>query len=297
MICPSEVGCRLYVGSHAATVQGERDDLGGDRCFTAAHQPPAGKRDVSVLLDSGAFSDPPHKRLTPGRAFERQLAWERKAGEMWGYEFRAEAIVSYDLLIDETWVAGARHKRRWGVCAADDAVRTTVEAARYLADRRAELAPRTLVLACQGVDAVQYEECVREVLKVATPADWVGLGGWCILGRFTSWLPTFWATLYHILPLIAAAGVRHVHIFGVLYQQAIGGLVWLADRYGLSVSCDSAAPILAATRRDPKKAGLRAENWRDNVEWWRSALANIRQSVYYRQPPRVEAARQLEFIA
>jgi hypothetical protein len=161
-----------------------------------------------------------------------------------------------------------------------------VEAARYLAARRAALAPRALVLACQGVDAAQYRECVAEVLKVATPADWLGLGGWCVLGRWRRrWLPAFWETLHACLPLAARAGLRHVHLLGVLWPPALGGLLWLADRHGLAVSTDSSAPLLAPTWPDPKKAGVRAATYRGNVAWWRRRLAALRESPHYQAPP------------
>lgn len=283
------MGVRLFVGGHAGTVQGEREDLAGDRCFSAAvpQMPGCLKAGVEVeaLGDSGAFTDVcDDKRLTPAGALERQFAWERRASEAAGRGWRFRHLVSYDLLIDEVWVAGVRHKRRWTVEAAEWAVRVTVEAARYLSEQRARVEPRTLVLACQGVDAAQYDECATEVLRYARPHDWIGLGGWCILGRFTSWMPVFWQTIERVLPRVTRAGVRHVHIFGVLYLPALGGLCWLADRYGLTVSTDSAAPILACTRGDGKKAGVREAYWRNNVRFWKDTLANIRESEYYRQP-------------
>src|SRR6185436_14696669 len=109
------MGIDLYVGGHCAKVQGERQDLGGKRMFTAAHRPErvTHAEPVEGALDSGAFTDPPHKRLTPEAALERQLAWEGYASDKWGAPFQAAGLVSYDLLIDEKWIAGQRHKRRW----------------------------------------------------------------------------------------------------------------------------------------------------------------------------------------
>lgn len=291
-------GVRLFVGGHCGRVQGEPQDLGGERMFTAAHQPERVTHAAPVvgLLDSGAFTDPPHKRLTPETALARQLAWEQLAGSKWGAPFQAHGLVSYDLLIDETWVAGERHKRRWSVAEAERAVRTTVEAAAYLASQRQHLAPRTLILSAQGVDALQYAECAAAVLQHAQPGDWFGLGGWCILGRQKRLLPVFWQTLNLTLPMVALAGLMHVHIFGVLYLPALGGLLWLADHYGLSVSTDSTAPVLACTWKDWKKAGVRKRYWRDNVAWWQQTLANLRQSDYYRKPPEIAPARQECFL-
>jgi hypothetical protein len=273
----------LYVGGHAWTVAGERYDLGGRRCFTAAHPPPpytdtAGLR---YLLDSGAFSDPPEQRLTPASALDRQLGWEARASDAWGVACPAEALVSYDLLIDEVWTAGQRTKRRWSVTDAERAVQETVTAAAYLSTQRATLAPRRLVLACQGVDAGQYAECVTAVLDHATPADWIGFGGWCILGRWQSWLGEFRRMLARCVPRIAAAGLRRIHLFGVLWEPALASLLWLADQFGIAVSTDSTAPVLAATRGNACKAGVRAPGWRQNVAWWQHRLANLRTSRWY----------------
>lgn len=285
---------RLFVGGHCGSVQGEKQDLGGDRMFTAAHRAETKRFSTPItgLLDSGAFTDKPEKRLTPEGALNRQLDWEQDASRKWDMDFRAYRLVSYDLLIDEKWVAGKKHKQRWTVKEAEQAVETTIGAARYLASQREQLAPRKLVLSCQGVDAIQYEECAIEVLKVAQPEDWFGLGGWCILGRQKRWMPTFWQALRRILPRIAQTGIKNVHIFGVLYQPALGGLVWLADQYGLSVSTDGTSPILACTWKDKKKSGARRPYWRDNVAWWLDTLANLRSSEHYRNPPSLAPARQ-----
>lgn len=277
---------RLYVGGHASYIQGEREDLAGERMFTAAHPPPGGPRPTTIqgILDSGAFTDRRQRRLTPDQALERQLRWEQRAIEKWEFPWQAHALVSYDLLIDETWIQGQREQRRWSVQATEVAVQETILAAHFLASQRERLSPRILVLTAQGVDALQYAECSAEVLRVAQSVDWFGFGGWCPLGRRTTLLPEFWRTLRLVLPMVAKAGVRHVHIFGVLYLPALGGLVYLADQHGLSVSTDSTAPILACTRRDKKRAGVRAEYWRDNVQWWKASLSSLRTSCHYRQP-------------
>lgn len=290
-------GVRLYVGGDAQNMQRRRYNLTGYRCFSGAYGPMSRftaeeAANVIGLLDSGAFSDSPEERLTPDAALERQLRWEREAERWWGHPWKAAGLVSYDLLIDEVWTGGRREKRRWTVEDADRAVRVTVEAAEYLASQRARLLPRKLTLACQGVDCHQYAECVQEVLKHCTPADWIGLGGWCILGWFKSWIPQFWATCYRVLPLIAAARVRHVHIFGVMYRPVLGGLLWLADRHGLTVSTDSSGPVLATTWKNQKKAGAMRPTWEENVRWWQDALASLRESEHYCQPPNVVPMRQ-----
>lgn len=289
----------LYVGGHCGRVQGEPQDLGGKRMFTAAHKPEkvVHAQPVEGALDSGAFTDVmENRRLDVESALVRQLAWERIASEKWGQAFQAARLVSYDRLIDEKWTGTARAKQRWTVKEAESAVAETIAAAKHLDSQRAVLAPRRLVLSLQGVDAFQYQECAVEVLKLAASDDWIGLGGWCILGMRKRWMPTFWQTMRLVLPIIAASGVRHIHIFGVLYLPVLGGLLHLADHYGLTVSTDSTAPVLACTWKDWKKAGARMRYWRDNVRWWQTTLATLRQSEHYTAPPTIPPARQETFL-
>jgi hypothetical protein len=294
-------GVRLYVGADAVTVQRRRCYLTGRRCFSAAHTPRARYPArlvpfVRGLLDSGAFTDvATDKRLTPADALRRQLQWETLAAAKWDAPYISEAIVSYDRLIDEKHVAGRRKKCRWSVADAAAAVAETVHAAQYLAAHREELRPRKLVLACQGVDAQQYEDCVRQVLQVATPADWIGLGGWCILGWFRTWIPVFWEAARRVLPLIAAAGVRRVHIFGVLYRPVLAPLLWLCDSLGLTLSTDSSAPILAPCFPGQGRSCALAPRWEDNVRRWIAALARLHRSPNYHAPRAAEPGRQLVF--
>jgi hypothetical protein len=281
---------RLYVGGQAWSVQGERDDLAGERCWSAAYPCqalPADPAAVCCLLDSGAFTDSPSARLTPALALDRQLRWETLARVAWGVpSWQVEALVSYDCLIDESWVAGRKVKRRWSLAEAERAVRVTVESAAYLASRRRLLSPRSLVLACQGVECEQYAECARAVLRYARPGDWLGLGGWCLLGRAKTLLAEFQRTCRLVLPLAVDAGIRRAHLFGVLWEPALASLLWLCDQLGLEASCDSAAPVLACTRGNPRKAGVRAPGWRANVAWWQRRLANLRSLPSYRAPVR-----------
>lgn len=287
----------LYVGADAQNVQRRRLCLTGLRCFSGAYGPKSRFTADEVpyvvgLLDSGAFSDAPCDRLDPAGSLERQLKWETNASRLWGAPWRAEALVSYDLLIDEKWTGGARKKQRWGVAEAERAVRVTVDAAAFLSSQRRRLSPRRLVLACQGVDMVQYAECAAGVLSHATPADWFGLGGWCIIGWHRTWMPTFWAAMRRTLPLVASAGLSRVHIFGVLYQPALGGLLWLCDQFGLSLSTDSSGPVLQVTWKDRVKAGAYAPTWEENVAAHVRRLEGMRGSEHYREPPRPHGARQ-----
>lgn len=291
---------RLFVGGGGAMVQGESMTLAGDRCFSAAIRPqvrdqPLDK--IRCLMDSGAFSDPPHRRLSAEGALNRQLQMEQKWNSFCKTEgWTSEALVSYDLLIDETWTGSEREKRRWSLKAAESAVEVTIDAARYLVSQRERVSPRTLVLAIQGVDAFQQQMCAAEILQVARPGDWIGLGGWCILGLQRSWLGEFWRTLYAVLPLVKARGLSHVHLFGVMWVVPLGGLLWMCDQLGLSCSTDSFGPIKACLGQNYIKGGARCHYWRDNVAWWQNCLVTLRDSPHYKEPPRVSPARQLELF-
>lgn len=288
----------LYVGADAQNVQRRRLNLTGHRCFSGAYGPKSRftaeeAAQVTGLLDSGAFSDSPADRLDPATALERQFRWESEAERWWHYPWRAEALVSYDLLIDEKWTGCIRKKERWSVAEADRAVRVTVDAAAYLVAQRERLTPRCLVLACQGVDAGQYAECVSGVLTHARPGDWIGLGGWCILGVYRSWLPVFKQAMRRVLPLVASAGLNRVHIFGVLWPPALGPLLWLCDALGLTLSTDSSGPVLQTTWKDRVKAGSYAETWEENVAVHQQRLVGLRDTEHYREPSSDVGRRQL----
>jgi hypothetical protein len=195
---------KLYVGG--SRVPG----LTGERCHSAVT--PArtcdAARSRTVLLDSGAFSDKPEKRLSFAGALDRQLTWEAHARWMWDMPgWTVDILASYDyLLIDEVWENGARRKKRWPAQAGWDAVRVSIDAAAYLSSRRDELSPRILLHGCQGVAADQYIACAEGILSVARPGDWFGFGGRCILGRKKSLLQEHYETAAAIVPLSRRRG-------------------------------------------------------------------------------------------
>lgn len=294
---------RFFVGADAQNIQRRRFNLTGSRMFSGAYGPCSRFTQeeaplVQGFLDSGAFSDAPEDRLEPSAALERQFAWERRAERFWGVPWRAWGLVSYDLLIDEKWTGRARKKQRWSVAEADRAVEVTVAAAGYLASQRERTGERRICLAVQGVDAQQYADCAAGVLAHARPGDIFGLGGWCILGLQRGWIPTFWASLRRVLPLVAAAGVDHAHIFGVMYRPALGGLLWLADQHGIAISTDSSGPALAVTWRSEvrKRSGAVYPDWESNVAHHVHDLANLRSSRWYTEPPAGDGRNQLTFF-
>ena len=217
-----------------------------------------------ILLDSGAFSDKielgvngeivESKRLTFDKALQRQLHHAYK----YRYVDLVKSIVSYDLLIDETWLDGERSKLRWSVESAEYAVQETIAAAQYLAAQRKRIDAFfghhvNLVLSAQGVEASQYARCAEEIVKVMKPGDIFGLGGWCITGLMRHiMLPAASAILPGVFEVLGSAGVKRVHVFGVIIPKMLGFLLCLCDQYGMSLSTDSSGPCT-----EPAKNG----NW------------------------------------
>jgi hypothetical protein len=201
-------------------------------CFDPRDKADLPDRECKVLLDSGAFRDVRKGRVSFAEALDRQLAWEQRNQHV------AERLVSYDMLIDEQLIGDRQVKHRWAEADGWEAVRTTIDAAAFLAERRGVLRPRQLVLACQGVTAEQYITCVREVLQIAEPDDCIGLGGWCIVGQRRQFSALFWRVMRVILPLIATK-CADVHIFGLTSVPIIRQFALECQRLGLRASTDT----------------------------------------------------------
>lgn len=264
------------------------------RRITSVRIPP----DTLVIQDSGAFSDGPSHRLDIAAALNRQIAH----GEKYGYADQITHRASYDLLIDEVWTGGNRHKRRWSVQEAEDAVTTTVAAARYMAQHK----DRPAVLSVQGVDAAQYMDCARQVVPLLEPDDVLGFGGWCIIGKMPAvMMPVFRETIRLVVPWLGRHSVRRVHIWGVLYAPALGELLWMCDQQDIELSTDSAGPSWR-----PAFGEWGYDDWRDlsyipapveqhglerarHVAETRNWLARLRHTRHYREPRLVE--QQLSF--
>lgn len=253
---------------------------------------------ASVMLDSGAFGD--ESRLSYAGALERQIAFEERNG------FTSHALVAYDQLIDEKWDGnGNRHKARWSEGEAENAVRETIAANEFLA--LAALDSRKRVHPLQGVTAKQQAYCADAVIPIAASTDKIlGLGGWCIIGwapptsnlrRSLEW--TFWDSVWRIVPKGARAGIEHVHIFGVMVADILGGLLWLCDEYGIgTVSTDSSGPSVQPAGRGiwgyadwqrrcyfppgPLRGFARVEHVKQVRHW----LTHFRETQYYKCPPR-----------
>lgn len=248
---------------------------------------PAG---TSVIQDSGAFSDSAKSRLSFDAAYTRQM----KHAERWNYAGQITHRASYDLLIDEVWTEGNRHKRRWSEHEAESAVDETVRAAAWIAAHR-DGTP--LILSAQGVTAAQYLLCTQRLVPFFQRGDVLGLGGWCITGKMPSvMLPVFRQTITRVIPYAASQGIREAHIWGVLLAEALGELLYLCDRHGITLSTDSAGPSLRpcfgewgyAEWRNPayQRAGVerRGIERAKHVQAVREWLATFRQTDHYRAP-------------
>lgn len=206
-----------------------------------------------IIQDSGAFSDGPGQRLSIEAALDRQVAH----ATTYGYAAQVTHRASYDLLIDEKWEAGRRHKERWSELDAEDAVAETVRAAAYLAQHRRGVGA---VLSAQGVSAKQYLACAGQVVPFLAPGDILGLGGWCILGKIRSLRAVFAETMTLLFPFLEREGVKQVHLWGVCWTPALEIVAWFAALYGIHVSVDSAHPSL-----HPVQGQWGYAEWRDKT--------------------------------
>lgn len=233
-------------------------------CFSAVHRAYGNVYPGECMLDSGAYTDRLRRRLSTTEALNRQLEWENRRKKAWGSSFRASHLVAYDALMNHTG------KDRVD---ARDKIRQTIEAAVFFDRHRHELAPRTLILPIQGSTQKQYLDCARAVLASSRPGDWLGLGGWCILGRHKRLFPNFRKLLAHLTPLVARNGITHIHLFGVFWTPALAMLQYYCDQHGLTCSTDSGSPhvnLLAKTPSFIEHGGLI-----DNVRHWREKLNNL----------------------
>jgi len=255
---------------------------------------------TNVIQDSGAFSDGPQSRLSLSAALDRQI----EHGLKYGYNDQITHRASYDLLIDEMWTNGNRYKRRWSENDAWAAVTETIEAAKYLSKNY----DGSKILSAQGVTHSQYLECTLRVLEWLDPAsDIFGLGGWCISGKMPAVMrEPFDDTISLVIPILARAGIRRAHIWGVMDNLFLGPLLYLCDKYGLELSTDSSGPSVRPARGvwgyrgwknytycrvDPELRGLhRAQHVKESRKW----LENLRSTEFYK-PPRIHPKQLILF--
>lgn len=254
-----EPGTHVCIAPFTSTEMVDKKTGATKRVLRKTHVLIDGAKVKCVMVDSCAFSERVelkdgiivvNERLSFNDALQRQIAH--------AYEFRyahiVESLVSYDLLIDETWQDGERSKQRWSVKSAEYAVEETIKAAHYLASQRRRIDGAfghhvRLILSAQGVEAEQYRRCAEEIVKVMKPDDIFGLGGWCITGLMRHiMLPAAAAILPGVFEVLGKAGVKRVHVFGVIIPGLLGFLLYLCDRHGIFLSTDSAGPCTEPAR-------------------------------------------------
>ena len=197
------------------------------------------KGEAPFMIDSGAFQDvSSDSRLSFEDALNRQLEFEKTLTP----DGRpAYGIVSYDRLVDEQYDGNNQFKDRVSYEVGEDYVAETVAAAKYLSSKRDELRPRKLILSCQGTTTEQYIGCLKEILKVATPDDIIGLGGFCIISKSKRYKRQFYEVINQAFPLIAEHEITRVHIFGVGIISVLVQADVLGRTYGIECSYDTSS--------------------------------------------------------
>lgn len=194
---------------------------------------------VRYILDSGAFQDVKNEnRLTPEQALDRQLAFEKNVGR------KAEAIVSYDRLVDEQIQDGVQFKERVSESLGKEYIEETIENAKYLCSQRNRLNGRKLVLSCQGATSRQYMGCLKSILEIASPDDIIGLGGFCILSKSKKYETEFYEVVNEGFPMIQENGNTRVHIFGMGVFRVLVQADIYSRMNGLECSYDTSSPEL-----------------------------------------------------
>lgn len=190
---------------------------------------------TGYIVDSGAFQDvKTESRLTFKDALDRQL----KLIEQIGYP--AEAIVSYDRLVDEQAIDGKQFKARVDVDVGSEYVEETIKAAEYLNKER-ERIQSNLILSNQGVTVNQYIQCVENVLDFTDKDDIIGIGGFCIMRQNKQYKQDYYEIISKILPKIQEKGIKRIHVFGMSIFDVLIHTDMLTHKYGIECSYDTSS--------------------------------------------------------
>ena len=218
---------RLYLSKNNNRLNGQdlkTETLTRHLCLNPRYRVRLDREDTAVLLDSGGFQDrKDDTRVSFDEALARQLAYEKKVG------FTSHRLVAYDLMGDAA---------------------VTVEANRFIADRRSDLAPRQLVMMVQGETVDDYIECLKQTLEFATPEDCIGIGGVALAGRHNAVRTKLKSILFHATPLVVAAGLRDIHLFGVGAFSVLresGFIVKMSGGQEVNLSTDTSAYEVMST--------------------------------------------------
>lgn len=209
---------RFYVSKTNNVLNGkplDTESLTEYVCLNPNYKSVSLSREVSVLMDSGAFQDRT-KRVSFEQALQRQLDLEKKVNVV------SERIVAYDMIGDT-----------------DETIRSN----QFLASKRTELEPRQLVFMLQGEDSSGCVRCFDALEPLLTIWDCVGIGGVALAGRRKDHRAKLLETFEYIAPRLIAKGIADVHVFGVCSMKVLDALIAINQKYGnhLNLSCDSSA--------------------------------------------------------
>jgi len=199
---------------------------------------------VKIIIDSGAFQDVGNdSRLSFKDALKRQLNFEKNK-----IKRRAEAIVSYDRLVDEQLdLTKGQVKKRVDYNIGKEYVDETILAAKFLSSKRDSLGKRKLVLSCQGVSSNQYLSCMDEILSLSHKNDIIGLGGFCIISKSLEYENQYYEIITRGFKKIKEAGLKRVHLFGVGKLRPLLQSEIYAKQLGLDLSYDTSSPEINGT--------------------------------------------------
>lgn len=235
-----------------------------------------------VICDSGAFQDiDKHMRLTPENALIRQKKYETFLQNIYGQNWKFEAICIYDQMIgvDEAIEDGKKIKKRGTVESAKLAVQDTLNSAAYYKSQEQYI--ETLMYIAQGIDRKQYIGCVEELMCLSRTTDYFGFGGFCIIGRQRKqMLPLFFDVFENVMPILQKKGIKRAHLLGVCLPEAVQFAVRTAKKFNIVVSTDSSAPEVNAIafgkgyNEDARPSVRLGDKWIDYNPIY-SALHNI----------------------
>jgi len=179
------------------------------------------KRNVNVLMDSGAFQDKDF-RVTCEESLERQLKMENDIGVI------SQRIVAYDMINDS---------------------KITQESNIYLNSKREELEPRQLVFVIQGNNHDECIECFDNLLPLLQKHDCVGFGGVSLAGKIKTILHKLITTLKYVMPKLRDNGITDIHIFGLSSVKVLDAINKVNNENGnyFNISCDSSSVEIRAS--------------------------------------------------
>lgn len=200
---------------------------------------------TEVIEDSGGFQDVGKTRLTPKQALIRQWTHRNRIRDVLQlpyWDFTAVSIYDQMAGVDEAIINGRKVKIRGTEESAQYAIEETLRSANFYAKNR-HIFNSSLIFIGQGINPDQYvNACVIPMFDLFNNRDWLGLGGFCIIGRISSLKSVFYETLVRLIPLAKAKNIKRIHIFGVCVTDVIREVTRLARIHQIHISSDGCTP-------------------------------------------------------